>query len=568
MKRTLHFRALVALAAVSVLLLAFIVGGSRSELSADAVPVVKSYAAWSFGVMSDTQWALSPDPSGRNPNGVSVSIIKQINRQMISKGVKFVIQVGDLTENGNDADEAVRAQAAQDLYKAGIGFFPMRGNHETYAHPANGYGVSAFQSNYPQTQCISNTFGATNCNSPVAVSTDMKGMSYSFDYGPAGNSARFIIIDTWAMPSKVHNAAGCAYGYTIDDQQAWISSRLDSTSRRTTHAFVFSHQPLIAEKAWDTMFSGYTNANPDWQNAFFASLQINGVRYFVSGHDHMHQRSIIVSPDGKSKVEELICASDSNKFYTPRALNDDRWFGQKTRETSSAQEIKTVGFYVYTVDGPRVTVDYYSDDHGNWGSGDDYPAATGNGFTNKVTPTFNFVKKETWGYSLNGKEFLVGGTNSASYTVVRDKYRNTTAKILSGRYSNKAVDYQGRILTQTVDTGWSPMTTGTSSDILTLWGMTNTLGSDKTDTYALSMSYDPGSVPSTLPRSGKFGLATPGADGKWVNAADRNIGGRKKFVFGPYNTRYLLGTYGVDTKTNTAWAVVNYDGAFAVVRGL
>jgi hypothetical protein len=160
----------------------------------------------------------------------------------------------------------------------------------------------------------------------------------------------------------------------------------------------------------------------------------------------------------------------------------------------------------------------------------------------------------------------VGGTNSASYTVVRDKYRNTTAKILSGRYSNKAVDYQGRILTQTVDTGWSPMTTGTSSDILTLWGMTNTLGSDKTDTYALSMSYDPGSVPSTLPRSGKFGLATPGADGKWVNAADRNIGGRKKFVFGPYNTRYLLGTYGVDTKTNTAWAVVNYDGAFAVVR--
>ena len=42
-----------------------------------------------------------------------------------------MIQVGDLTENGNDADIAARAAAAQPLIDAGIGFFPMRGNHET-----------------------------------------------------------------------------------------------------------------------------------------------------------------------------------------------------------------------------------------------------------------------------------------------------------------------------------------------------------------------------------------------------------------------------------------------------
>ena len=87
--------------------------------------------AWKFGVMSDTQWTTA-DPAGQNPTTVAVSIIDQLNPQFIAAGVKFVIQVGDLADTGNDADETVRAQAAQPLYDAGIGFFPMRGNHETY----------------------------------------------------------------------------------------------------------------------------------------------------------------------------------------------------------------------------------------------------------------------------------------------------------------------------------------------------------------------------------------------------------------------------------------------------
>ncbi len=73
--------------------------------------------------MSDTQWTIAVDPAGNNPNGVSVSIINQINQQFIDKGVKFVIQVGDLTENGNNADIALRAAAAKPLYNAGIGFY-------------------------------------------------------------------------------------------------------------------------------------------------------------------------------------------------------------------------------------------------------------------------------------------------------------------------------------------------------------------------------------------------------------------------------------------------------------
>jgi len=45
-----------------------------------------------------------------------------------------------------------------------------------------------------------------------------------------------------------------------------------------------TEQPLIAEKHQDTMFSGYTNAHPDWQNTLFASMHDNDVSFFICGH--------------------------------------------------------------------------------------------------------------------------------------------------------------------------------------------------------------------------------------------------------------------------------------------
>jgi hypothetical protein len=544
---------------------------------------------WKFGLMSDTQWTVPDDPANKNPNGVAVSIIKQINQQFINHGVKFVIQVGDLTENGNDADIAVRASAAQELYDAGIGFFPMRGNHETYANPANNYGITQFRISFPQTQngtftkSNSKTFTlGSNFNGPILAGSypdDLKGMSYSFDYGTAGNNVRFVIIDDWATPNKRVDAAGYAYGYSIADQQPWIDGRLDRNTRGTQHALVFSHQNLMGENHQDSLFNGYTNANPGMQNAFFASLQLNGAKYYISGHDHIHQRSIIASPNGVFKVQELICASNSSKFYTPRALDNANWFGQKRAETSLSQERYTVGYYIFTIDGPLVTVEYFVDDHGNWASDNCYPnGATPQSCTtagDHITPTFNFVKKETWGYSLNGHEFLVA--QGETYTSVVGSFETTIARILGGTNGSTAQDYNLRPLTKTVNTGWTDVDTWRSeffsrwfkkpgfdfaSNILTLWGMAD-LGSDQTDVYTLSMTYE------GIPFLGKgdFGIATKDDRGKWVNAADMNIGSSlKKFVVGPWKAEYGLGTYGIDPKTNAAWAVINYNGDFAIGR--
>lgn len=539
-----------------------------------------SSGAWRFGVMGDTQWTLHPgdsskqtaahDPAGQNPHSVAVSIINQVDPLLVNLGVKFVIQVGDLTDCGTTAAIAARAIAARtNLYPYGIGFFPVRGNHETYGTKYgdnNGFAIEAIRAEFPQTRGAGNVWGAYNFAS-CPVSPDLNGISYCFDYGgPAAGSARFLMLDTWATPSKVdNNEDGYAYGYTAGDQQAWIGGRLDKGSRGTDHAFVITHQPLMAEDHRDTIFSGYTNANPHWQNAFYASLRDNGVRYYISGHDHMHQRSIIESPDGRSKIQELVCASCSSKFYTPKPLTAPEWFGQKYRETPISQELYTVGFYVFTVDGPLVTVDYYSDTIGKWQSDAAFPAGPA-GQGGLVTPTLNFTKKESWGYSLNGAEFLIN--EGAGFTTAKIDFLNTTATV--GK-SSAAVDYTGRSFTRALDAWYAPKgsVTGANavSDVLALAGVTG-MGAAPTDTYVLTMSYDPSLTlaKSDLNHGLTIAINTRDGDGKWMNAADANTGGHGKFVYGPYDKSSPLGTHGIDTNTKTAWAVLNHDGEFAVMK--
>jgi hypothetical protein len=62
-------------------------------------------------------------------------------------------------------------------------------------------------------------------------------------------------------------------------------------------------------------------------------------------------------------------------------------------------------------------------------------------------------------------------------------------------------------------------------------------------------------------------LAVLTAAGTFTNAVNQNSGGTPAPVTGPWSAsgNYPLGTYGVDTTSNTVWAVLNYNGRFAIV---
>jgi hypothetical protein len=514
-----------------------------------------SGTAWKFGVMSDTQWKSSYPNNGENPMSCAVSIINALNQQFIHHDVRFAIQVGDLCDVesvGGVRSLPTRQAAAEALYNAGIGFFPLRGNHESSATAA-----TEMPTLFPQMKGQgSYLFGARNIASPSAL-PQLAGLSYSFDY----ENVRCVMIDQFTRPDgyNVPSSEG-SYNANTTDQLEWIDSALSSRDTGS-HAFVFSHKNLIGQNHKDNLFGKTLDSNLAARDTFITSLENNGVRYQLGGHDHMHNRSIIKTEDLQHSVGQIITSSNSYKFYTP--VN-----GDDGREIELSQELYSIGYYIFTVDGPRVTVDFYSKSNGS-----DY--GTSSLYASPLE--MPFYLRESFGYSLNGKQFIIA--RGDSFASVQDSFEGTSAKILSGVNNNAETDILNRNLTKTVNTGWSePHTSeGAASKVLTLWGMSDNLSlynvnltgflpdaaeSKESDIYALSLSYDPRKVrPSDLV-SGKFGLATRDASGSWIKAVEANFGGTKTFKYGPWRSTYGLGTYGVDPVSKTVWAVVNHDGDF------
>ena len=550
---------------------------------------------WSFGIEADTQWTVPDD--GRNPFTCSVDIARQLDDQFIMKNTKFVVEVGDLVDSGSATNEAARAVFAQDLYNAGIGFYPLSGNHD------DGQGA-ALLADYPQTQSAmmnttpSSAFGIANPDAlqPFPAQTGMpfrvgtistspaapagfNGLDYAVDY----RNARLVFMDQFTSP----DSSVPAHEALTSDDVAWMNGQL--TGRPAgTQAFVFGHKGIITQNHVDALFGSDPTANPTLQDTFISDLQKAHVHYYIGGHDHMYNRAVDASPDGTSSVQDLVCQSDASKFYIPfgeagytqrsvdsagkvtstgtlaaadpTQTNDGIYdvqvvkatklagFTGTPRETPIAQDLNKVGYYIVTVDGANVTVDYYAAVVNPTNSGGEYLLAS--------TPWLNFVKEETFGYSLTGKEFFV--PQGGSYTSVKGAFHGTSAQILGGSNGSSATDVSGRKLTKDVTTGWAFRTCNdVASNVFTLWGLSD-VGASSSDIYALSMGYC-GWNPHAL-------LVTKTAKGRWVNAVGLDTGGTAKLVVGPWKAGYALGTYGIDKKTKTVWAVVNHTGQFAVAR--
>ncbi len=462
---------------------------------------------WKFGIMGDTQWKENLD--GENPNTVAGGIIRQINRKFIEEKVAFVIQVGDLCDLYSNSAFNTRADLAAELINEGIGFFPLRGNHESSQAAAN-----YFNTVFPQTTGSVNTFGATNFTSPFP---SLGGLSYSFYY----NNACFVLLDQFRRKDGSGNT-----NTNIIDQIPWIDSIFRSKPENY-HGFIFAHKNLIGQNHTDALFGTNPASNVVAQNSFIAATSENNVRFFFSGHDHMHNRSLVFNSRLSSYIQQIICSSNSYKFYTPVVPALDITYNNPPREIPVAQELYTVGYYIVDVDGPNITVTHYASLNG---CGGDWERG-GIPCDLKTTPSLSFVKRETWGYSLEGKEFLL--SQGESFTIVKDTieigngYSGACMELIYGINNYTGNTYDGRKTTRLVNTGWSPKRDDLCSDILYLWGMENGCGKDTGDLFTLSITYNES---ETVP----LVIAIQNKNGEWENAAVSTNPNNKKFIIGSF----------------------------------
>jgi len=438
-------------------------------------------APWTFGVISDTQNTMNGGGTPSGLNSVSTHIIGAINLEFVAKGVSFVAQPGDLGDNGSTASLQTRLDANSALTAAGIPFYGLRGNHED-----NSACQTFFNANYIPAS-----------TSTAVVAQQASTSNYTVTY----NGTKIVLLDILTADSTTSMASATT----------WMSGQLSATDH--TQAFVFQHKNLLGQNHKDNAFGSGNDSNPTQQNAFFAALATNNVKYDISGHDHMNHRSIVTSPDGQNKVQEIISASDSTKFYTASS-------GFSSREQTVSDQQNKIGYYLYKVDGPRVTGQYYTTDKSSTTSG-----ADGDITTDAITGRAAWTLQDTFGYSLNGKQFTVG--SGSSYSGVTDSisagtssYGETfrgTSMSLSGFNTNTATAEGNRACADDVNTGWTPVTVGWASDVLTLWGLANNLGSPTTDPYSLTMSYDTSTA--VFPT-----IKHQNDDGSWTELATINNG--------------------------------------------
>ena len=297
-------------------------------------------------MIPDTQWKTEMNAPF---HGTAIHTIDAINAEFVRQKVDFVIQVGDLVETPSAVAFQTRAAHNKALTAANIRFYPVRGNHDAMNYDVvNGDDKEMKKEAVAQfKQAFSGLPGTAGGGGSSPDLPGAAGLTYSFTH----KGGKFICLDTFPL---IDDGSKGGKAYTVGDYLPWIEAELKKDDHR--FAFVFAHKNLLGQNHKDNLFGDdETNqdSQPETQNAFFACLQRHGVRYFLSGHDHMYNRSRIASPDGKSEIEQIICGSAAHKFYLP-----EEPFLQ--RETPIAQELNRIGFIIVRVDGERIRFEYYS----------------------------------------------------------------------------------------------------------------------------------------------------------------------------------------------------------------
>jgi PKD repeat protein len=308
-------------------------GGTAIATQAAAVVVSPAPvdASWRFAVVGDTHVPYA-------------NIIGEMVTSMIADRVSLVLVPGDIVHGGSGSNAAeLRTQLATwkatmaPLYAAGIGVYPIRGNHEA---DVKGDTLPVW------TEAFSGT-AALPGNGPTGETN----LTYSFTH----KNALFLGLDEYVSLHRVN--------------QPWVDQQLAAKGTRP-HVFAFGHEPAF--KAFHT---DCLDDYPTERNAFWNSLAAAGARMYLSGHDHFFDvariddgdgdpaddlMQVVVGGGGGDLFDRYAYVGD-NATFTPTNLTHDKSFGYLLVEVSGASDSDlgvTLSFKRRTVD-PVTSVPSY-----------------------------------------------------------------------------------------------------------------------------------------------------------------------------------------------------------------
>lgn len=204
-----------------------------------------------------------------------------------NKDAKFIVNVGDLVENGQ---YYIHWNNWFDAAKGVIDSIPdmaVQGNHETYIPNASG-----------STKPI---FWASQFKLPQNGPDGLKNQTYSYDYG----NAHIVVLDSQEDEEKGIN------GSILESQKQWLDNDLKNSDKQWK--LVFFHKTPYYNKS--------NRTNEAIKNAFQPIFDKYHVDVVFNGHDHGISRTYPINNDkfvdstSKGTVY-YVTGRSGNKYYT------------------------------------------------------------------------------------------------------------------------------------------------------------------------------------------------------------------------------------------------------------
>lgn len=260
---------------------------------------------WRFAVLGDTHV------------GVSDTVAEMIP-YLLADDIDFICLPGDIV-NGGAGSNAVQLknellqwrEIFRPLYEAGIGVYPLVGNHENDARNFQKAWDEVFSGSY-----------ALPANGPAGEVN----RSYSFSH----KNALCIGLDCYASIHQVN--------------QEWLDEQLRANT--LPHVFVFGHEP-----AFKVFHGDCLDDLLEARNTFWHSLSNAGVHIYFCGHDHFLDVARIDDGDGNTQndviqyvvgtgggwlMQKYSNYNGDNGPYSPRRLFHEMNFGYALVEISGS----------------------------------------------------------------------------------------------------------------------------------------------------------------------------------------------------------------------------------------
>jgi hypothetical protein len=273
--------------------------------------------SWRFIVTGDSR-------SNGEHNGVNVPILIEIANEILKREVDFVLISGDLVVGSRDQEElqsqlTTWMNVMRPVYNAGIGVYPIRGNHDTG-------GTKTSDESTAWNNIFSGRFALPN-NGPE----NEKNLTYSFIH----KNSLVIGLEQYG-PDR----------HTINQQ--WLEQQLAANTK--PHIFVYGHAP-----AFEVHHKDCLDDHPEKRNDFMSALENAGGRLYFAGHDHLYDHAAANNdyyPD--NDIHQFIVGTAGAPLRNKNL--DTPYLGQNTSYTlTNLHYASRFGYLIVAVKGLEIT---------------------------------------------------------------------------------------------------------------------------------------------------------------------------------------------------------------------